>query len=412
MSDYLQVERAWPEPAPEAPVLTHVSETGANALLEQYSSTSSFFFASPRFTLLGEGSLARLTPRADGQIGTSLSQWLDELRRDGVPDPVAVGALPFEVDAPPLLYVPAQMRRAGRLQHARLAKPAPAATGCVFTERPGADAYADSVRQALQKMADSPLHKVVLARTLDVVSDANIDQAQLLRNLARSNPDGYSFAVDLPVAHRGCSPHRLIGASPELLLERRGTRVLANPIAGTLPRSRDPVEDARRCIALTRSAKDLHEHALVVDAVVEALRPHCRLINCPPRPEVISTATLWHLSTRVRAELRDPGISSLDLARALHPTPAVCGEPRALAREVIGELEHFPRGLFTGMVGWCDAKGDGEWAVTIRCAEVEAGRARLYAGAGIVPNSVPELEVTETAAKFRAMLDALRGDGP
>jgi isochorismate synthase EntC len=93
---------------------------------------------------------------------------------------------------------------------------------------------------------------------------------------------------------------------------------------------------------------------------------------------------------------------------ALHPTPAVCGAPRGEALELIGELEPFDRGRYAGAVGWIDAAGDGDWVIALRCAELEGERAMLYAGAGIVADSVPEREVDETERKFRAFLDALR----
>lgn len=384
-------------------------EPGANTLLLRYAATSSFFFASPRTTLLGHGLRRRLTLGDDdgASFGERLQPLFREARDAGDPDPIAVGALPFDSDAAPLLYVPAHTDREARLQPSALPPPRAAARRCVTQERPSAAVYADSVRRALQRMRTSELRKVVLSRALDIASESDIDQSQLMLNLARCNPAGYSFAVNLPTSLRGCSPRRLMGASPELLLERRGPLVIANPIAGTAPRCSDVPQDRARGAALRMSAKDRHEHELVVDAVLDALRPYCSRIECPAEPALISTATLWHLSTRVTGVLRDDRVSSLDLARALHPTPAVCGHPRALARDTIRDLESLPRGLFTGMVGWCDARGDGEWAVTIRCAEIEAGRARLYAGAGIVPASDPLLEVAETAAKFRAMLDAL-----
>jgi isochorismate synthase EntC len=98
----------------------------------------------------------------------------------------------------------------------------------------------------------------------------------------------------------------------------------------------------------------------------------------------------------------------LELARALHPTPAVAGEPRDAALDAIAEREPFDRGAYAGPVGWVDAGGDGEWAIALRCAELRGERATLYAGAGIVAGSRPEAEVDETERKFRAFLDALR----
>ena len=117
---------------------------------------------------------------------------------------------------------------------------------------------------------------------------------------------------------------------------------------------------------------------------------------------------MWHLSTKFRGLLRDPAPGVLELVEALHPTPAVAGEPRDAALEVIADLEPFDRGSYAGPVGWMDATGDGEWAIALRCAELRGDQATLYAGAGIVAGSRPDAEVDETERKFRAFLDALR----
>ena len=95
------------------------------------------------------------------------------------------------------------------------------------------------------------------------------------------------------------------------------------------------------------------------------------------------------------------------MALAIHPTPAVCGFPAERAFDAINRSEPFDRGYFTGVVGWCDEHGDGEWVVAIRCAEVEDKTISLYAGAGVVAGSKPEEELKETAAKFRTMLNAI-----
>jgi isochorismate synthase len=117
---------------------------------------------------------------------------------------------------------------------------------------------------------------------------------------------------------------------------------------------------------------------------------------------------VWHLSTRFRGHLVDPAPSALDLALALHPTPAVGGEPTDAARDVLAQLEGFDRGSYAGPVGWVDAAGNGEWAIALRCALLDGAHATLYAGAGIVGASEPDAEVDETDRKFRAFLDALR----
>ncbi len=116
---------------------------------------------------------------------------------------------------------------------------------------------------------------------------------------------------------------------------------------------------------------------------------------------------MWHLSTVIEGELIDPKTSSRELCRALHPTPAVCGFPRDHAKSVIGQIENFNRNYFTGSLGWTDSCGNGEWIVTIRCAEVNGTTLDLFAGAGIVAGSSPEMETRETGAKFNTMLSAL-----
>jgi isochorismate synthase len=116
---------------------------------------------------------------------------------------------------------------------------------------------------------------------------------------------------------------------------------------------------------------------------------------------------MWHLSTEVRGRLRDPAVCALQLATALHPTPAVCGTPTDVAMSTIRELEGFDRGFYAGLVGWSDVTGDGEWVVTIRCGEVEDRRIRMFAGAGIVADSDAEDELRETTAKLRTVLAAL-----
>ena len=227
-----------------------------------------------------------------------------------------------------------------------------------------------------------------------------------MRALAARNAAAYVFAADLSA---GRGERTLFGASPELLVSRTDRNVVSHPLAGSFPRSNDPAEDQRRAEALQGSAKDRHEHALVVEAIADVLTDYCSELAVPPVPELVPTGTMWHLGTRITGRLADPGITALDLAVALHPTPAVCGVPPDRARAAIAELEGFQRGFYAGAVGWCDAAGDGTWVVAIRCAELSAQGLRLYAGAGIVAGSDPDAELAETEAKFGTMLVVLGG---
>ncbi|HEX5740540.1 MAG TPA: isochorismate synthase, partial [Pilimelia sp.] len=300
------------------------------------------------------------------------------------------------------LMMPEQVRRSGPLPAALPAPPAgPVAALRGRRELPSGAAYADGVRAAVARMAEGALSKVVLARAVEVTAAAPVDTPLLLRRLAARDPGGYLFAVD--VGDRST----LVGSSPELLVSRRGATVVANPLAGSIPRAADPVEDTRRAQALLASRKDLHEHAVVVDAVRQALAGLCADLEVPAAPGLVRTAAMWHLSTTVRARLADRRVSSLRLAAALHPTPAVCGAPPHAARAVIAAHEPVDRGWFAGLTGWQDGTGDGEWAVTLRCAVVRGDVVRLYAGAGVVAGSDPEAELAETEAKLGTVLTGL-----
>ncbi len=117
---------------------------------------------------------------------------------------------------------------------------------------------------------------------------------------------------------------------------------------------------------------------------------------------------MWHLYTPISGKLRERSTTALDLAIALHPTPAVGGSPTREAVELIAELEG-DRGFYAGAVGWCDQRGDGRWVVSIRCAQLSADRrtADAHSGGGIVAESDPDDEVEETTTKFRTILSAL-----
>ena len=198
-----------------------------------------------------------------------------------------------------------------------------------------------------------------------------------------------------------------IGASPELLVARHGDVVRAHPLAGTTPRTGDPTVDARLAAQLIASTKDQVEHRVTIEMVRDTLLPWCSYVDWEAEPSVVTVANVQHLGTHVEGRLSTPAPSVLDLVAALQPTPALGGYPRADALALIAELEPFDRGRYGGPVGWVDARGDGEWAVGIRCAQVRGHTARLLAGVGVVAASDPDAELAETQAKFQAMLSAL-----
>ncbi|MFL1380960.1 MULTISPECIES: isochorismate synthase [unclassified Nocardiopsis] len=335
---------------------------------------------------------------------------LSDVLADAGPGAVALGAVPFDTSRPAHLVVPETVRTAPPLRERAAALSWRALHGeWTLTPDPAPAEHTAAVERAVKLMAERPeLRKVVLARRLRLEGEQDIDVPTVLGNLLRRDPDAYVFAVNLP--ERGAGTRTLIGASPELLVSRKGRDVLSNPLAGSAPRSADPTKDQVNAVELLTSAKDRHEHSVVVEGVADALAPYCERLTVPAEPELVKTATMWHLSTRVTGRLRDTDTPVHTLAAALHPTPAVCGTPTAAAFDTIGAIESFDRGFYTGAVGHSDANGDGAWVVTIRCADVAGPALDLFAGGGIMPESDPEAELAETSAKLRTLLLALGVD--
>ncbi|MEV0675457.1 isochorismate synthase [Actinosynnema sp. NPDC050436] len=367
----------------------------------------SFYFSSARGVLLADGVHSAVPASGHGDRTRAVAGALDAAALAGVEHPVAVGAIGFRPDAESSLVVPAVVRRAEAPRPG--GTPAPLAASFDVRPHPEPAHYVDAVRRALELIDAGRIDKVVLARALDLRADTAVPVPALLSRLVHADPAAHAFAVDVS-APGDPAPRTLVGASPELLVSRRGDRVVSNPLAGSLPRVADEEENRRRVAALLASAKDRAEHAHVADQVAEVLGRFCVDLDVPAEPTVIGTPTMWHLSTRISGRLADPAdpaSSALALAEALHPTPAVCGVPVGAARDAIADLEPFDRGYYAGLVGWTDHAGDGEWAVTIRTAEVSDATVRLFAGAGIVAGSDPDAEVAETAAKLHTMLRAL-----
>jgi menaquinone-specific isochorismate synthase len=255
-------------------------------------------------------------------------------------------------------------------------------------------AYAAAVSAAVARIVAAEASKVVLARDLVGTIPADSDLRVPIARLASAYPDTFTFAVD-----------GLIGSSPETLVRVEGSTVSARVLAGTAPRGDNAEADAAARDRIASSQKDLAEHAFALSSVLSALDTHAAEVSSSPRPFPLALPNLWHLASDVTGTLTD-GSSCLDLIAALHPTAAVAGAPTAAALSIIDELEPFDRGRYAGPVGWVGANGDGEWAVALRCAQVEGTTVTAFAGAGIVAGSDPARELAETTLKFRPITEA------
>lgn len=249
----------------------------------------------------------------------------------------------------------------------------------------------------------TPLKKVVLSRICQVRSPQAINADRALADLNARYPGCYTFLFE-PRPH-----HAFLGAPPELLVRVVGDQFETMSLAGSAPRGITPEEDAAHAADLLASAKDRHEHALVVDALRRRLQPLAQELDMADEPQILTLSNIHHLHTPVRATLAQPA-GVLPLVELLHPTPALGGSPRDLALAFIQEHEPTLRGWYAAPVGWIDANLDGSFAVAIRSAVVQDRRAWLYAGGGIVPGSVPQREWEETEWKFRPMLAVMKDE--
>lgn len=258
-----------------------------------------------------------------------------------------------------------------------------------------------AISEVVEKINRGEVDKVVLARDVVARSTKPIDVRNLLTRLSSSYSECWAFAVD-----------GLVGATPEMLVKRRGDVVTSRVLAGTVRRGDDKNQDANLAEALLASDKDQEEHEYAVSSVAQALANHCTDLDVPNEPRLLRLENVQHLATDITGLLADE-IPVLTLAASLHPTAAVCGTPTERAANIIRALEGMDRNRYAGPVGWMDATGDGEFGIALRCGEIDADdpkRIRLFAGCGIVAGSDPVSELAESAAKLKPMRYALGCD--
>lgn len=381
-------------------------------------------FVRNRTGVAGRGEALRIeVPRHDpATAAKTVHAALDRIAVDdevGVPGSgaIAIGALPFDVNQPASLVVPELVvgRADDGTRWVTSINPSgaePALDDLIAradtTSRDGGGTefrvaserdpreWCDELVAARDALRGGAADKVVLARAITIETTTDIDRHAVTSRLRASYPSCMLYAVD-----------GFVGASPELLVARAGDQVRSHPMAGTAPRSDDPTTDARLAASLIASTKDQQEHRLTIDMVHDTLLPWCSYLDEEAEPSIVAMANVQHLATLVEGRLSTPPASVIELMVALHPTPAVCGSPRAAALELIARHEGMDRGRFGGPVGWVDGDGNGAWAVGIRSADIAGRRARLLAGVGVLPDSDPDAELAETRAKLQALLGAI-----
>ncbi|MEH7224199.1 isochorismate synthase [Bacillus sp. JJ1566] len=261
--------------------------------------------------------------------------------------------------------------------------------------------WMESVRNATKKVQSDEVEKVVLAREIKLHFDDPIEADAVLARLKEEQPMSYLFAIEY---ENSC----FIGASPERLIKKKGEDFLTTCLAGSIRRGKTPTEDEQLANELLGDPKNLYEHDVVVQMIKHEMKESCTSISSPSEPGILKMRDIQHLYTPVKGVAKED-VSLLTVVNRLHPTPALGGQPKQKAFEIIRELEILDRGWYGSPVGWLDTNDNGEFAVAIRSGLLNGNNASLFAGCGIVGDSEPESEYTETMIKFRPMLSALGG---
>jgi menaquinone-specific isochorismate synthase len=391
---------------------------GNHALLDLLDNSQPLYLKRAGRTLVGIGEAMRAEFSGPNRFGEA-SRWWSELTKSaqitdevGVPGSGLVGFAQFTFSGDshyrsaitiPRLIIGSDsagswLTRIGT-DESTLLSPETSAASPVVTWAEDADnreLFLRNVHTALSRVNNREVHKVVLARELTGTSDTPIDVRHLVRNLETAYPHTHVFAMS-----------HLVGASPETLASIRDGQLSATVLAGSTSRGANPDDDLSQAAALAQSTKDLDEHEYAVSSAVQSLSGAGFTPVVADHPRTMKLKNLWHLATDIRAEVPN-GLNAFDVLGTMHPTAAVAGTPTQAALDLIAELESFDRGYFGGPVGWCDAHGNAEFAIALRCAQLSEDRHTIvaHAGAGVVADSVAEKELLETELKFAPIVDA------
>ena len=383
--------------------------TSDNVDLNSFAGGTGSLFVRDGVGVAGSASATRV-PATEAQAFLDSLQVDDRVQASGS-GPVLLGAIPFDSNDEHDFILPhvsltksingrAWVTTVDDAEPNFVTPTEPPASAASYSVHPGisVDHYLEAVKQARDAVRNGSITKAVMARDIVITASAPIDVYAVLLRLRSSFGSSYRYLID-----------NFIGASPELLVAVDNGAISSHPLAGTAPRTGDPQSDSALAEKLLSSEKNQIEHRVVINMVHDTLLPFCSYLDWQPEPSVMQVANVQHLGTLMQGMLSKPFMHILDAAIMLSPTPALGGFPKQEALNLIKQYEGIDRGRYGGAVGWFDQKGNGAFAVAIRCAQLSPDRtsARLFAGGGIVADSEPAAELAETQAKFQAMLAAI-----
>lgn len=288
-------------------------------------------------------------------------------------------------------------RRAAPLAaHAAREPVAPVPVRSAWDER----AYVHAVARVKERIAAGDLYQACLTHQLEAPAPG--DPWALYRRLRRVSPAPFAAYLELPeVAVLSSSPERFLRLAPDGAVESR-------PIKGTRPRGKTPEDDAALRRELAHSPKDRAENVMIVDLVRNDLGRVCETgsVHVPELARIETYATVFQLVSTVRGRLR-PGCDVVDLLHAAFPPGSMTGAPKIAAMRLLEQLETRRRGIYSGAIGYLDARGGADLSVVIRTLLVRDGRALLDVGGGIVADSDGLAEWQEAMDKALAPRTAL-----
>ncbi|HFC53997.1 MAG TPA: anthranilate synthase component I [Gammaproteobacteria bacterium] len=261
------------------------------------------------------------------------------------------------------------------------------------------EGFEQAVERVKHYITEGDVMQVVLSQRLSIPFSA--PPLHLYRALRSLNPSPYMYYLNL-------GEFQIAGSSPEILVRLEEGEVTVRPIAGTRRRGRNRQEDQALAEELLSDPKELAEHLMLIDLGRNDVGRIAELgsVELTERMVIERYSHVMHIVSNVTGRLR-PGMGAMDVLRATFPAGTVSGAPKIRAMEIIDELEPVKRGIYAGAVGYLSWSGNMDTAIAIRTAVIQGGEAHVQAGAGIVYDSIPELEWKETMNKGRALFRAV-----
>jgi len=258
-----------------------------------------------------------------------------------------------------------------------------------------------SVKHIKKLIADREIKKLVLARSIKLPVNTEVNVIRVLDYLRQYYPGCTNLMIDMD------NGIRFLASTPEHLLSVQNHKIFTESLAGSSSRGSELVADEQNRHQLLESNKNLNEHCIVRDDILCQLEQFVSELDFPRKPNVKQLANVQHLCTPIHGTLKN-GSDVFTLLSHLHPTPAVGGYPRYNIPAMIKKLEDFDRGWYASPIGWIDSHGNADFVVGLRSGNFTDTCIRLFAGCGIVSESDPALEWEETNLKFMPLLNALR----